>query len=246
MKRPWKSWKNLSPLEILAIKNVEVGKRLILKHLSPTEIISIYLKGSFLRREMNEDSDLDFFVVVKTAKSLSKFKKIKREINPTKKPELQIGGHTLWEMKHDKRIKRKDGKPLGSPSRAARHLPYYCLIYGRELRSDEINLGDPKSHLKGMIDLIRDVAIPLYGQGEWGFANILKSTFWLIENVERVRGTVPPHSWKKLAQSISDEDHLIHDTLNLRLHPTKDQKIRMEYIRKLLSYLGELEKEYFS
>lgn len=238
----WKNWKNLTSLERSAIENIKIAKSLILKNVPKFEIVSIYLKGSFIRREMNEESDLDIFVVVKSAKSLGFLKKL-RNIKTFNKPRPQIGGHCLWELKTGKKLKSRDGKLKGSPTRAAIHLPFFKLIYGREIEPNELNFGDDKKRLNGMIRLIKDTLLPMYERGEWDFSNIIKPVFWLVENSERAKGKVPPHSWKNLAKSIKDKDHIIHKTLDLRLHPTKDKRIRKEYIKELKKYIELLEKE---
>ena len=50
-KQFWKNWKNLTKLEKSAIKSIKTGKRIIFKNIPKKEIKSIYLKGSFIRRE---------------------------------------------------------------------------------------------------------------------------------------------------------------------------------------------------
>ena len=74
------------------------------------------------------------------------------------------------------------------------------------------------------------------------FDVISKQVFWLVEYEQRWIGKNPPHNWRKLAKSIKDENHIIHDTLRYRLKLTKDKKERAKFIRKLRRYVSEMEK----
>ena len=61
----YEKWKRKTKLETSAIVSLEKTKKIILKNIPKTELISIYLKGSFIRREMKKHSDVDFIVIVK-------------------------------------------------------------------------------------------------------------------------------------------------------------------------------------
>ena len=54
----WDSWKRKTKQEERAIAALKKVKKLIIENLKD-EIIAIYVKGSFIRREMNAKSDVD-------------------------------------------------------------------------------------------------------------------------------------------------------------------------------------------
>ncbi|MFH1917101.1 MAG: hypothetical protein ABIJ21_07610 [Nanoarchaeota archaeon] len=68
MRQFWTAWKNMSPLEKKGIHSLQAAKRIILKHIPKDEIIAIYAKGSFVRREMTDKSDVDTVTILKTLK----------------------------------------------------------------------------------------------------------------------------------------------------------------------------------
>ncbi|HKL23843.1 MAG TPA: nucleotidyltransferase domain-containing protein, partial [Candidatus Nanoarchaeia archaeon] len=72
----WKYWKNKTQLEKDAIDSMLKAKDYILKNIPKKEIVSIYVYGSFVRREMTKDSDVDLFVILKSHKYLSFSEKI--------------------------------------------------------------------------------------------------------------------------------------------------------------------------
>lgn len=241
MKEFWKDWKKITPLEKQAIKTLKSGEKIILKNIPKKEIIAIYVKGSFVRREMNEKSDVDTLTIVKSSKTLPKLRKLEEKYRDAFKPQIQFSGYSIWELKNNKRSGA--GKKLrASPSRAVVHLDNYKLIYGKPLKKEELASGTEIGHLKGMINAFKDIFLPGYKEKKMGFSEIVKQVFWLVEFEQRARGKIPPNSWKKLAKLIKDKDHIIYDTLRLRLHPTKDKKIRRGYITKLKGYLKKLDK----
>ena len=74
------------------------------------------------------------------------------------------------------------------------------------------------------------------------FSEIVKQVFWLVEFEQRSLRKEVPHSWRLLTKSINEKNHIIHLTYKYRLHPTKDKKLRSQYIKKLKKYLKELKK----
>lgn len=238
----WKDWKNKTKIEEDAIKVIKFARERILENIPKEEIVSIYVKGSFVRREMNKKSDVDLLIILKRSKFLKKIKRLEKENKNKFKPEVSFSVYTLWEMKVGRRIKMSKGR--AAPSRMIKHLPYYQLIYGKELNASKFFKGDDKKIIRGMTKFFKNNFIPKYEEGlpEFGFSQLIKQVFWLTENEQRALGKNPPHSWKELDKSIKDKNHIVHDTLRLRLYPTKDKKIRAKYISKLKRYLDKLER----
>tara|TARA_Y100000310_G_C20622970_1_gene784330 strand:- start:34 stop:828 length:795 start_codon:yes stop_codon:yes gene_type:complete len=237
----WKDWKRKSKLEIEGIKSLKAAKKIILENIPREEIIAIYVKGSFVRREMNKESDVDTFTILRQSKFLKKLKRLEEKYRDVYNPKIQFSGYSLWELKHNKRT--NSGKKLrASPSRAVRHLEHYKIIYGKTMKKDGLNQGPAKGHLRGMVFAFRNIFLPGYNAKKFGFSEIVKQVFWLVENEEMWKGKNPPHSWKNLARSIKDKSHIVHDALKFRLHPSKDKKERARFIKKLNRYLLKLER----
>tara|TARA_Y100000031_G_scaffold146200_1_gene179717 strand:- start:209 stop:493 length:285 start_codon:yes stop_codon:yes gene_type:complete len=90
---------------------------------------------------------------------------------------------------------------------------------------------------------LRNLFLPNYKKKKMKFSEVVKQVFWLVEFEQRSLGKTVPHSWGLLTKSIKNKNHIIHDTLKYRLKPTKDKKLRSQYLKKLKKYLRDLDKE---
>jgi len=144
------------------------------------------------------------------------------------------------------KIKRylKYNKHKGGVNITLRNLHKYKLIHGKPLDVTKYPIRSNLKFLKGHINAFREIFIPLYNKNKFDFSEIIKQVFFLVEREERLKGNEPPNSWKDLAKSIKDKNHIIHDVLQYRLHPTKEPKTRLKLLAKLQQYLKKLSKKY--
>jgi len=240
----WKDWKRITKLEKDAIKVLKFTKKFILKNIPKKDLIAIYVKGSFIRREMNKNSDIDPTVILRINRNIKKVKRFAKKYKKEFKPELNLGVLSLWELKNNKHF-YKSKKPRGSPYLFIRKVKDYKLIYGKKINPEDYPKREDKIFLEKRIKAFHNLFIPMYKEKkplDIGFSGLLKQVFWLVELEEQVKGNNPPASWKGLARSVKDKDHIIHDTLKYRLKKPKDKKIRRAYVNKLKRYLKSLEK----
>ena len=238
----YKDWKKLTKQEEEAVKALKKGKKIVLENIPKQEIIAIYAKGSFIRREMKKGSDVDLFVVLKTKKYTKKLNKLSKEAKNNSEPKINIGsGYTLWELQRGKKLKQRENKP--NPPRIVKHLPHYKLLYGRDVTKLKLFHKDDKLLLKGLIKTFQGYFLPGYKKKEISFSELVKQVFWLVDFEQRALGKNPLHSWKKLKRLIKDEKHIIHDTYRYRQNKPKDKQLREKYIRNLKRYLDKLEGE---
>jgi predicted nucleotidyltransferase len=240
-KQFWEDWKRKSKLELEAIKNLKQTIRSIVKEAPKEEILSVYVKGSFVRREMNKKSDVDVVLVLKTKEYLEKLRKLKKPLGALR-PSIHFGIRTYRELTSGKRI--NPGNKAGSIGRFNSNLHSFRLIYGKPLDQSKLSCRSNESILKGMVRAFNKMFIPGYKRKELKFDEISKQVFFLVEPALKVQGKNPPHSFRGIANSVNDPNHIIHDTLKLRNSPTKDKKVRSAYIRKLQKYLKELEEKH--
>ncbi|MBT5023079.1 hypothetical protein HOK51_08185 [Candidatus Woesearchaeota archaeon] len=255
----WKSWKRKTQIEEAAIDSLKVAKKAILSSIPPDEIVSIYVKGSFIRREMNQQSDVDTVTIVKHAKYLDNLRRIEKEeekkqkLNKKKSNKLilnkiktEIRGYAFSELKTGRRVKNK--VTLTPPPRFVKHLPHYKLIYGKDLNliSDGFLRRTDAHDLKGMIWAFENIFLPGYVRGEFLFSQIIKQIFWLVEFEQKAKDKSVPHNWKLLAKSISDNDHVVKDAIKFRLMKNCDKELTVveqkKFIKKLKKYLKECNK----
>lgn len=97
----WDEWA-LSESEKEGIKSIKKAKSLILEKVPEEELISIYVKGSFVRREMVPGSDVDLVAVVKSDKYLDELDKLRKQ-GKDYNPEFGVSGYSLNELETCKR-----------------------------------------------------------------------------------------------------------------------------------------------
>jgi len=238
----YKNWKRKTKLEETTIKTLKAVKKRILKEIPKEKIHSIYVKGSFPRREMNKKSDLDLVAIVNDNKDIKFVKKFYKKYRYSYTPEINLGVLSLWELKNNKR-RYKSKKPQARPYLFIKHLRIYKLIYGKAINPEDYILKDSKIYLKNRIKTFYELFLPLHRKKEFGFGELIKQVFWLIEVEQEAKGKKAPNSWKALDKSIKEKNHIIHNTYKYRKKPTKDKKLRAKYIKDLRFYLIKLKKE---
>jgi len=235
----WKDWKRKTKIEEEAIKSVRIAKKIILAELPKDKIVSIYVGGTFVRREMNKNSDVDLWVVLTDSRLIRSVENLHKKYRYLFKPPIGIQSYSLKELKTGKTISKK---PKVNPLKFLKRINDFCLIHGTKLHPEEFSIRSEIEEIKRTFRFFRKTLIPNYEKEKKGFSNLIKQTFWLVDLEERVKGKTSPHTWKKLDESIKNKRHIIHQTYNLRLNPTKNKKIRAAYLRRLKNYLNKLEK----
>ena len=132
-----------------------------------------------------------------------------------------------------------------SPSRVISHMKHYKLVYGKKLDPKDFDKGCEIKQLKALANFVDDTLLPGYDK-KFHFDSILKQVFWLTDKEQEVLGKNPPHSWKKLARSIKDKNHIMHDAVKYRFHKPKDKKVKAafkkKFIAKLKRYIKKMKK----
>lgn len=240
----WKSWKDKTPLELKAIKSIKAAEKILTENIPKDQLLSIYVMGSFVRREMNKKSDVDFLVVIKDNKYLPKIQSITYKFGHTYDPRLSIAGYSLWELKTGKKYKFKSARKLDKPFpiKVAPMLPGCMLIYGKPINAKMLIQRTPQGDVEGMISSFRETLFPAYERGVIGFDFLVKQVFWIAYDEQRALGKKPPFEWRKLNSFVKDKNHIVHEAMNLRLNPPKSNKTKEEFLVRLKKYLKNMEK----
>lgn len=238
----WRDWKKKTNLEKRAIKSIQKVKRILFQEIPKEKIYALYVKGSFVRREMKENSDVDIVPITYDNKTLEMIQRLEQTRGSLYKPS-ELLPHSLQEFQEEKRhLKYKT--PKGPVDGSLRDLYRYKLLYGKPIDTTNYPIRSDREFLKSHIHAFKTIFFPLYKENKFGFSEIMKQVFFLVEREERMKGNEPPESWKKLAQSIKEKNHIVHDALQYRIHPTKDPRIRKRLLKKLQLYLERLSQEY--
>lgn len=237
--RFWEKWNKKSEREVEAINSLKEAIELVKDRISEEEIVSIYVKGSFIRREMVEGSDVDVLVVLKSEKSFGKLLILGEEFKERFRPPIQLSKYLIDELRSGKRIVDREGDKA-SPRRVARHLEFYKRVYGQDLGEKKLDAQNDREGLEGMVTAFRDVFLPKYRKEEFGFSRIVKQTLWLVWNAQRFKGRDTPYSWNEVTSAVED-NHIAHKALKYREEGLPEEKKRKEYIEELELYLSEVE-----
>jgi hypothetical protein len=233
----WRDWKRKTELEEAAIRSLKVAKRIILENIPRKEIVAIYAKGSFIRRELNKKSDVDTVTILKSAKYFKKFKSLSKHYRCAYKPALQFGRYSMKELVTGKKLK---GSSQTHPGRFVKHLKHHKIIYGVPLEKAGLFMRSDEEDLRNLAKAFRTLFLPKYRRKEIGFSDIVKQVFWIAENEERLAGNEPPHNWRKLEKSVKLRRHPVHEALDFRLRPDKDPVRRRKFIKGLEVYLDKV------
>ena len=221
-KKFWKDWQKITKLEETAIESIKKAKKILLQLVPKDRIMAIYVKGSFVRREMVKKSDVDIVLIVKDLKTKKEIQRLDKERGTFYRPS-ELLPKTVQELK--------------SPNPFIDRLNSYKLIYGKSLKTSEFPFRNKKERLKGLIKAFNNEFLPNYEKGTFGFSELVKQVFWLTDLEEQINGKKVAVSWKELTNSIRFKNHIIHDALKFRLHPTKDKIKRRIFIVKLRKHL---------
>jgi len=219
--------------------SMEKAKDLVLKSIPNDEIVSIYVKGSYVQDELTPDSDVDIVVVLKTEQCLPAVYELTEKFGDTANPPFQIVAYTLDELKTGNRAsnRTKNITPISSFVKSLDQLP---ILYGAKPEGKLFTRTDAKD-LSAHISAFRTLFLPEYESGKFKFNELVKQVFWLVEREQRVLGFNPEYSWQKLADSIKGQNHIIHVALELRRQAFITEKEREDFLLKLKSYLDFLE-----
>ena len=234
----WDQWKSVTEIEKEAIIAVIRARQLVLESIPKDELVAIYIKGSFARREMKEGSDVDMVPIVTENKYEGKVFRINSpEIDP-----VIVVPLSLWELEHNELFSKSDSLPdlRAKPDCFLRRLNECRLVYGRPLDPREFFVRSDAEALKEQIRRVRDLWIPAYELGKVDFS--IKEVFWLVELEQNVRGIPVEHSYEGIMKSIKDRSHIIYDAFKFRTGEYKSDAEKKVFIIKLKKYLSNIKK----
>jgi len=239
MKYYWEEWKDKSKLEESAIKTVLRAVEIVTNNIPKDKVESIYVGGSFVRREMNSKSDVDTWTIVNDNSVLAEFEKLSKKYKNTTKPEISLAVLSLWELKNNKHYIKPD-RPRATPSRFVKKLPFVRNIYGKKLNPNDFPIFSDREDLEGMIEGFRKYFIPLYKKGKFAFSSLVKAVFWLTEAELGYLKQKRYFTWEELVRNVG-EKHIVRDAWVFRIDSYKDESKRKAFLDKLSKHIEALD-----
>lgn len=229
-------------LKEIAEASINKAKEVILKKIPNEEIISIYVKGSYVQDALREDSDVDIVVILKTEEYLTKVYTLSEDKSNTDIIPFQIVAYTLGELQTGERAsnRTKVTSPVSTFVKQMDNLP---IIFGSKPEGKLFTRTDKKD-LTGLLTAFSNTFLPDYRNNKFTFNEIIKQVPWLTEREQRALGVIPDYSWQKLADSIEDKNHIVHAALKYRKQVEISNEEKEAFMIQLDEYLKYLEAKY--
>jgi len=218
------------------------AKEILLQAIPNEEIISIYVKGSYVQGELRPDSDVDIVVILKGDKYLPSIYELTEKFGNTTEPPFQAIGYTLDELKTGQWSLNRPRKST-TISVFVKHMDQLPLIYGNKPVEQLFTRTDIKD-LRALLSFFEESYLSGFEKGIVKFGGLVKIVLWLVEREQRALGMKPDYSWQKLADSVEDENHIVHLALKLRRQDEITKEEQDIFVEKLKTYLDFLKEKY--
>ncbi|MFT4260852.1 MAG: nucleotidyltransferase domain-containing protein [Candidatus Woesearchaeota archaeon] len=186
-------------------------------------VFAIYLKGSYLMKEMLPKSDIDLVVIFKESLRPT-FNKIKGHevLGP-----VSISGYSLDELKSGKKIGDSQ-----SPKTFMNLVKHYKLLQGTSVLHKNFPSKSFEDTYKDHKKFLKEVFLPAFIEGKHSKQELYKQVLWLSYNELVVDHKNPPYSYKEI-NDLLPEGHIGKRAYNLRF--LDDDK---DFLDDLISYLS--------
>lgn len=233
----WKNWKRKSDQEKEYIEKLKKARELVINSMPKSKLVAIYVKGSFVRRELKKGSDIDIVPIVTDIRyQKNAFGCNTKEVNPP----CIIVPLAISEFKKNKLLTKGD-KLRARPDRFIKKLKYYKLIYGKPLNTKNFKVRSDEEAFKALLKVLQNVLIPRYESGKGRLSHVVKEFFWLTEDELKIRGLKVEHSFRDIAKKVPNS-HPIKEAYKFRTKKLKGKMHEKRFILRLKKYLKELDK----
>jgi hypothetical protein len=233
-------WKNKTEKEEILIRAAIYAKDLILKKIPNSEVKAIYLTGSLARRETNEKSDVDILTILINPIHAQIIDELNGSVGNQHIPKIGFSALTTDELTANKSFT----PGAAAPDRFLKRLSTSILLHGEHINPNDYPTRTDYDELDGLIKNIRERMIPMMQNKKMGFQDFIKNALWLGEAEYRISNKKSMGSWKEMAESLTNKEHIIYDALAYRNNNTQDETKRQEFINKLEKYIDYLEAKY--
>ena len=189
----------------------------LLKRVNEQNLISIYIHGSFPRRDLRRGSDIDYVVITDDNVDLAKLKDLGKYFSNEYKRKLDVdinlNFYTITELRTGTfQHNNSFGRRL-PPWKFIDHLSSSQIFYGQKLHENDFYQKKPDEKLKIAWELAAKYLNESWGDKEVSrLVLVSKFVMELIYQIENYRGSVRTKYIKKdlVKWFESNEDHIIH------------------------------------
>lgn len=214
------------------------------------DIVSLYVMGSFMTKDVEKTSDIDIIAIMKDDFDFRKEISINSLLNRKLKTKYQVSLGTM-SIKEFYRGRRKGSltKHTGLPI-FLNFLKHAKLIHGKRLAPDKFPVK-PAS-LKMQMNYHCNLILT-YGKHfrkidkigvDWTFRDFIKTSFYIADlELQITRKTKPKPRYADIVNAFKAKKyHIIHETMRLRKKKFITSKEKQEWISKAEDYAKEMKK----
>ncbi|MBU0460548.1 MAG: nucleotidyltransferase domain-containing protein [Nanoarchaeota archaeon] len=217
--------------------------------ISPDKILSVYVGGSFARRELVDKSDIDFFIIIKNDEDLAKLIKLRNKELLIDEIEMCIHIYSLGELESQEfKAPRVKGRK-GPPREVLADLTECEFLGGTPLDLHGIAEIPPDDEmLRSTLRKAKGMLIKQRGEVQWWLKGIAKHMFLVVHFEARVRLNQKFHFHRKklLRRFGRENDHIIHLCDAVMKNPESFVLKKDEFVKKVKEYLDFVERNYFN
>jgi len=173
----WKNWKNKTHVEKRAILSVKRAMDFLLTNVPKDKLISVYIKGTFVTRELKEKSDVDILPIVKNKSEMRKLKAVRDRNKERLRPsELLPMSYTELTQKN---------RPWGRADTFLRDLEHHKWLYGKKLKKSDYPMRTWDKMFLDEILMLKNKTIPLYRKGKFSFTQFIEEVGELAKEINK-------------------------------------------------------------
>jgi len=222
-------------------------RRIVLEN-TDGNVVSLYVIGSFLSKEMIESSDIDLVGVMKSSFDFRKEGRINKVLNDSVGSRHRVD---LGTMSYEEFF---GGTRQGSLMKHI-ELPVFLtflkrarLIYGERINFEKLPIkpASPRDELKYHVKVFdqyeakfrkRDTISP-----DFSFRDFIKIIFYIANlELQLTRGLTPRRSYSEIVKAFAkDKTHIVHHSLQLRHKRTISQKEKESWLNLAERYVAKM------
>ena len=247
--RFWRFWMNKTEQEKDFIIAMIGYTRVLLKKVKKKHIISIYVHGSFPRRDLRPGSDIDYKIITDDDADLDMLKNLRYELADEYKKKtgvpINLSFYTLTELMTGKFLNDNAYKRKLPPWKFVDHLGSAKLFYGQKLYEKDLHQKSAEEKLENAWCLAGRYLARPWGDKEISrVVNISKFVMDLIHQMDNYWDGIKTEYIKHeiIQRHLHEEKHIIHLLWHVIHNPNEydTDKKREKVFKKIREFLKEV------
>ena len=225
---------------------VQKIKRVVLEN-TGNELVSLYLIGSFVSKDMVESSDIDLVGIMKPSFDFNKERRINNALNHQipSTHRIDLGTMSITELYGSPR-KGSIMKHVELPI-LLNYLKQARLIHGKQINFNKLPVksATPKDELRYHIKTFNEYKEAFRERdrigADFAFKDFLKVIFYIAHIELQLTQQITTGNYSEIVKAFAkDKTHPVHDSMRLRLKKTISSTDRRRWLNVAEGYVAEM------